>query len=105
MKIWLDDLRDPNHYGHNDMLWITNPEFVIKLIGSFDEISFDHDLGTKLTGYDVAKEIEKAAWRGKLKKMPKWHIHSANPVGCDNIKKAMISAEKGYNEYNKQNTM
>jgi len=105
MKIWLDDLRDPNAYGRNDMLWITKPEFVIKLIGRFDEISFDHDLGTELTGYDVAKEIEKAAWSGKLKKMPLWKIHSANPIGSRRIKQAMMSAEKGYNEYNKQNTM
>ena len=109
MKIWLDDIRNPDDFGRKDMIWITKPEKVIELIGLFDEISFDHDLGSELTGYDVAKAIEKYAWDGQLQQLPKWSIHSANPIGAENIQKAMQSAERGLKIYqmkgNHENTM
>jgi hypothetical protein len=61
--------------------------------GQVECISFDHDLGTDETGYTVAKYIERAVYDREIS-CPKWKVHSANPVGVENIRKAMASAEK-----------
>jgi hypothetical protein len=52
-------------------------------------ISLDHDLGAEEngTGYDVAKFIEEAAYKGTLPPI-EVRIHSANPVG----RKRMLAA-------------
>lgn len=93
MRIWLDDIRKmpPCFDVHcktakQAIMYITEPEV------SF--ISFDHDLGEDEngTGYDVAKFIEEYAYYGKIKPI-KWAIHSANPVGKENIERAMKNAE------------
>ena len=92
MRLYLDDTRDA---PHGWTLCKTAKE-VIEYIdaGLCKTISFDHDLGTKVTGYDVAKHIEEMAASGKLKTVPEWYIHSANPVGRKNISAAMESAER-----------
>jgi len=97
MRVWLDDVRNPNDHGWNDAIWATNARDAIILLetGNVKEISFDHDLGEGLTGYDVANKIEELIYYKKIN-MPKWFIHSANPVGRANIEKALISAEKFY---------
>lgn len=101
MKIWLDDLRDPNNvviqqkFGATpDMVWIKDPYECITLIesGVVTEISFDHDLGfgpltfhPELTtnpdghcdGYDVAKVLCRMVHQGLIKK-PIWRVHSSN---------------------------
>jgi hypothetical protein len=46
-----------------------------------DLLSLDHDLGDEKTGYDVAKFI---VCEGI--KIPHINIHSANPVGKENIR-------------------
>lgn len=43
-------------------------------------ISFDHDLGRFLTGYDVAKYIVENNCN-----LTGFTVHSMNPVGCKNI--------------------
>ncbi len=93
MKIFLDDIRDPKT---NDWIIVRTAKDCINLIKSnkneFYEISFDHDLGDEeYTGYNVAKWIEAECFFGM--KCPKWNIHSANPVGRQNIEAAMKSAE------------
>ena len=102
MKVWLDDIRNPasrfiqDMYGAEpDMIWVKTAEGAIDLIsnGNVEFISLDHDLGCKDSGYDVARYIEMAVQR-KWIKMPKWRCHSDNPVGKDNIKRAMENAEK-----------
>lgn len=93
MKIYLDDIRDcPDGF-----ILCRTAEEAIALIktGQVTFISFDHDLGTELTGYDVAKFIEEAYIMGELKLFPQWRIHSANPVGVRNIMAALLKAE-GY---------
>ena len=89
--IFLDDLRAP---PPGATLCRTG-EAAIRLIesGVVTRISFDHDLGTDLTGYDVAKRIEQLVAEGQIT-MPRWQVHSANPVGRDNIEAAMRSAER-----------
>ena len=89
--LFLDDLRDP---PPGATLCLT-AEGAMQLIesGVVTRISFDHDLGTELTGYDVAKLVERLVAEGKIT-MPRWHVHSANPVGRSNIEAAMRSAER-----------
>lgn len=99
MKLFLDDIRNPvyilNGYDENEWTLITTAEEAFKIIesGIVTHISFDHDLGTKLTGYDVAKHIEMLVVEGKIN-MPIYYVHSANPVGSKNIIRAMESASK-----------
>lgn len=93
IKIWLDDIRPPP-----DNTWMATTTAVSAIdcfssINNVEFISFDHDLGTKLTGYSVAKFIELMAYEGKLKRV-RWDIHSANPVGKANIEMAMRKAEE-----------
>lgn len=80
---------------------IKTAQEAIKLIeqGNVKKISLDHDLGEPEngTGYDVAKKIEMLAFFGKIQPI-EWAIHSANPIGRQNMQKAMENAEKYWNK-------
>ena len=110
MRIWLDDIREiPDDFD----IWFKNGEDLVKYIDEGKQItfiSFDHDLSfkhyyggspDKITGYDVAKHIEKLAYEHKIESF-EWAVHSANPVGAKRIKWAMCKAEDYWNdmEYN-----
>lgn len=108
MKVFLDDIRNPSlvYSGFREPWTDEGWEIArtghraIELIntGNVKVISFDHDLGEDtLTGYDVAKHIERLAAEGALSKMD-WNVHSANPVGARNITAAMGSAERFWKE-------
>ena len=105
MRIWLDDIR-PMPEGYD--IWVKDAYSAIDLLfsGNITHISFDHDLGlhdNKLeldmdnTGYTVANTIEEMAASGNLHRIT-WDVHSANPVGRNNIEMAMQSAERFWNE-------
>jgi hypothetical protein len=110
--LWLDDIRNPyiNEEGkvptrkngkHYNISWVLNYEQFIKWIELFglpDAISFDHDLADEhyrpeyswdkyeeKTGMDCAKWLVDYCMDNN-KKMPEIFVHSANPVGADNIK-------------------
>ena len=95
MKIFLDDVRNPPDDG-----WqiVTSAKACIRILWTYGHkvthISFDHDLGNDIdgTGYTVARWIEEQCYYGALK-CPAWQIHSANPVGRENIAAAMRCAE------------
>lgn len=74
-KIYLDDMRP----APNGWTLVKTVREAITFLNSCNikEISLDHDLGTKQTGYDVLKWIE---WAVALKqfKPPIIHIHTAN---------------------------
>ena len=91
MFLFLDDLREPPA----DAVCCRTAEeaFHWRVTGQVMRISFDHDLGTELTGYDVANRIEQWVAEGRIP-MPRWEVHSANPVGRRNIEAAMRSAER-----------
>ena len=96
MKLYLDDVRDtPKGF---DLRACTAQE-AITMLREHDItfISFDHDLGPVEagTGYDVAKWIEQAAYLTGFV-VPEYVIHSANPVGRDNIEAAMSNAVRYY---------
>jgi hypothetical protein len=94
MKVFLDDLRD----GLDGFVVVRSGEELISLISSgvVEFISFDHDLGMGISGYDVACFIERRAVLGHV--VPGWCIHSANIVGRRNISMAMVNAERLYLE-------
>lgn len=91
MNIFLDDVRNPPEMG--DYVICRNSADAIRLIltGNVRFISFDHDLGQDDTGYIVACKIEELAYNGMIAPID-YMIHSANPVGRDNIRRAMESA-------------
>jgi len=90
MKLWLDDVRE----APDGWLWCKKVEEALDLLESFEitEISFDHDLGYDMSGYDLACWIEREATLG----LPRltWKVHSANPVGRKRIEAAMIMADR-----------
>ncbi len=93
MKVWLDDERPmPKDYDAHAK---TAAE-AIKLLsgGDVTRISLDHDLGDgNKTGYDVAKWIAEKAYRSAIPPLG-WTLHTANPVGRDNMKAALLNADK-----------
>lgn len=106
--LWLDDYRDPN--TNNWMIfnplgpelvktiWVKSyQEFKNYIIanGLPDAICFDHDLGDTL-GPDEKTGMSCAKWLidyciDNNKKLPLYNIHSANPVGKDNINSILQS--------------
>jgi len=96
-KLYLDDIRNPKSDG-----WIVvrNYEDFVQYIdknGLPDEISFDHDLGEDVkTGYDCAKWLCEYCWMNGIP-IPPYNVHSANPVGRDNIIGTLKSYEKKLN--------
>jgi hypothetical protein len=101
-KLWLDDVRPPPDLSWT---WINNAPAAYNAVLQLDidEISFDHDLGDKfMTGYTIAQAIEERAYFGNIKRM-KWSIHSANPVGRDNIHAAMNNADKFWDKHEGDN--
>lgn len=99
LAIFLDDVRDPPIHvpeGFNRWYVVRTFDDVIELISRdmVGFISFDHDLGIKETGYDVAKFIESLVAHCEKFIPPEYRIHSANPVGSNNIDMAMKNAHR-----------
>lgn len=94
MKIFLDDVRVCPH-GYDIQVYTAQEAINLLQMGNVTFISLDHDLGPDEagTGYDVAAYLEKAAY---FKEIPKlhWAIHSANPVGIANMKRALENADR-----------
>ena len=93
MRVWLDDLRPaPEGWAHA----LTQAEAIGLLeSGDVTEISLDHDLGEPESevgsGYGVACWIEEHAAVGDLAPLA-WAIHSANPVGRERMRAALVAA-------------
>jgi hypothetical protein len=110
-KLYLDDVRVPKTEGWDIVR--TYEDFVswITKNGLPDEISFDHDLAEisydpstqkesfkyyEKTGYDAAKWLCEYCWTNGLP-IPPWNVHSANPVGRDNITQLIKKFEEKLN--------
>jgi hypothetical protein len=80
--------------GYDVRAWTANEAIKFLDTGEVTVISFDHDLGhpDDGTGYEVACYIEARAFHAKIPRLV-WHVHSDNPVGRENIKRAMGNAE------------
>lgn len=84
MKIWLDDVRMPPN-----LTWEWASSFaqlrylLLRADAAPEVISFDHDLGPDTEdGYDIIKIIAQE-WPTFYPE--RVEVHSANPVGADNI--------------------
>jgi len=90
MKVYLDDIRDTPDG------WVrvyTVPELQ-KLVqdSNITVISLDHDLGDgQPTGYDFLVWLEREVGEGRIPNPPRLEIHSANPVGRQNMARAIES--------------
>jgi len=80
-KIWLDDIRKAPENWHWVKSFKQAKEYVEQEVHEHDNlvISFDHDLGGKKTGYDFAAWLVANSYTGE------YRVHSANPVGKNNI--------------------
>ncbi len=101
IRVWLDDKRVmPKGF---DVHAATAPEAIRYL--STEEVSIvslDHDLGAENgTGYDVATYIEERAAKRTLPRL-EWHVHSANPVGAARMRAALESADRFWDEWEKE---
>lgn len=91
MYLFLDDERMPN--DERAVIVRSFDEFRDHIIahGMPKFISFDHDLGHGLTGFDCAKWlVEYHLDNGG--DFPHYHVHSQNPIGKKNIEEYL----KGY---------
>lgn len=93
MKLYVDDERPlPDIYDSHE--WTTARSFheaIVKLeLINFDEVSLDHDIASfygnkELTGYDILMWLCQRKYEGMYHVPAKIHIHTANPVGRDNM--------------------
>lgn len=119
-KLYLDDIRTPKTEGWEILRSYDDFVSWIEKNGLPDEISFDHDLAREhtlyffdngghenppnpldtnfkeKTGYDAAKWLCDYCWTNGIP-LPKWNVHSANPVGSANISAVLKSFEKRLN--------
>jgi hypothetical protein len=83
VKLFLDDERAvPNDTWHRAYTADEAIKFLDQYGPWITHISLDHDLGTKLTGYDVMCYIEGLEPSGRLNPDVQMTIHSANPAGA-----------------------
>lgn len=117
-KLYLDDIRVPtNTYPTtNNSEWaiVRNYDEFIKTIGNDGLpflISFDHDLGdehyvhgfagkapeydkySEKTGMECAKWLVEYCMDNNLS-LPQFNVHSANPIGAENIRSYLESFER-----------
>lgn len=86
LYLFLDDIRKA---PSSKWIVIRDPEIMIDVIlgnwTNIRSISLDHDLGHRLTGYDVMREIERTAYETDTPVMFTIYVHSSNPVGRERI--------------------
>lgn len=117
-KLYLDDMRFPKSDGWTIVRSYDEFVYHIKLHGLPNEISFDHDLGKDdeirniatgmskrqaralkkeiKSGYDCAKFLGEYCIENQLP-LPLWNVHSANPVGKENIEMYLKNVERHLN--------
>src|SRR4051812_24744480 len=104
-KIWLDDVRPaPDGWEWcktaEDAIMIIRVDAFMNDVGTphltqISDISLDHDLGEGVkTGYDVVKELEWCVAHCQGYRVPNITIHSMNPVGRENMQRAIDSIRR-----------
>jgi hypothetical protein len=119
-NLFLDDIRSPNKFFNDIRTWVVarNYDEFVKIIteqGMPELISFDHDLSfehyplaekdassstiipyaiyKEKTGFHCAKWLVNHCMTKHLP-LPKWQIHSLNPIGKENIKSLLECYER-----------
>lgn len=89
--LYLDDLRPCPWDNSIEKYYCVRSysEFVewIDENGMPDEFDLDHDLGDGGTGYDCIKYVIEKDTLDPVDRLPKLKVHSANPVGKENIER------------------
>lgn len=88
MRLYIDDIRNPK--GSFDKITRSSTEAIdyITRYGCPDFISWDHDLGNDDTSMIIVKWLVNMDLDLNGEFIPdnfSWNIHSANPVGAENI--------------------
>ena len=92
MKIFLDDEREAPDGWY--LVRDANEALMLILSGNVEIISLDHDLGNDpYTGYWLLNRIEERIAAGETIET-KFVVHSANPVGRQNMQRAIVSIER-----------
>ena len=102
-SLYIDDERSPKTRANWKVARSSKEAFsLIKELGCPEHISFDHDLGcdaygvTLPTAYDFAKELGECLLKNELI-LPNnftFNVHSANPLGAENIRSYMTNLLK-----------
>jgi len=102
MKLFVDDFRKA---PGNDWTIAKNYNEAIMILDSLpvQELSLDHDLGKKRTGYDIICWIEEQMETNNFIPPEKIICHSANPVGKNNIELAIKRITRSKNENRRNN--
>lgn len=88
VKLFVDDLRSPPDRSWEVARTKAAVEWYLDNVGTPRFWSFDHDLGEgQESGFDIAKLLverilDKSVDPGAIRSI---HVHSANPVGAENI--------------------
>lgn len=97
--IWVDDEREmPKGYNYQSFS-VDNTNAIISISHNYDEdiyISLDHDAGKyvkyggdyiQILNFLEFKSHEDTSWKDYIKNKMTFHLHTANPVGRDNMKR------------------
>jgi len=87
-KLFLDDVRNPTEDGFTTARSSAQAIFFVRYAGLPTFISFDHDLGQE---DDAMRFIDFMIEEYYDEDVPDYQVHSANPVGRDNIVAKMES--------------
>jgi len=85
--LYIDDIRMPKEYGYDIVRTSRAAITYMKREGCPSFISFDHDLGGDDNSMIIVRWMVEEDMRnpGFIPKNFEWHVHSANPVGVENI--------------------
>lgn len=108
IKIWVDDEREMPE-GYDDHLFtVASANAAINICYNLDEdifISLDHDAGgyanhsgdyIQILNILEFKSHEDLSWKDYIKNKIAFHLHTANPVGRDNMRR--IIQKNGWRE-------
>jgi len=95
--LFLDDVRSPGDVHEDTEGWVvlrTSLEAIdfVREHGMPAVMSLDHDLGGDDTAMQFLKWMAYEFWTNEA--VPSYMIHSANPVGCENIDSFMESWDR-----------
>ena len=99
-EVFIDDERMPPFHLREAFIVRSYEEavqFFEDMIPAFDlpdYISFDHDLGTSKSGYDILKWLIDYCLLNDLHLHTHCVVHSMNPVGKENIEKLVLNFQQ-----------
>lgn len=96
--VWVDDTRPIPKVPYENCYWAKTYKEAISFIKDNIRpadslvVDLDHDLGSKKSGYDIAKWLVQNGYQGSFR------VHSMNPVGAKNIRDTLL--RYGWQEIN-----